>query len=61
MYLYMIYILTIQNDEISCVHHVFDPLYVFFTPFGCLAEGKGLWSNLLLHFSKMKIFKTYVF
>ena len=28
------YILTIQNDQILYVKHVFDPLYVFFTLFG---------------------------
>ena len=32
-------ILTIHNDKISHIKHVLDPLYVFFTPFGCLAGG----------------------
>ena len=28
-------ILTIHNDQTSYVKHVLDPLYVFFTLFGC--------------------------
>ena len=32
-------ILTIHNDQISYVKHVLDPLYVFFTLFGCLEGG----------------------
>ena len=28
-------ILIIYNDHISSVKHVFDPLHVFFTLFGC--------------------------
>ena len=31
-------IVTTYNDEICYVKHVLDPLYVFFTPFGC---GRG--------------------
>ena len=31
--------LTIQNDQISYVKHVFAHLYVFFTPFGCCWGG----------------------
>ena len=33
-------ILTTQNDQISYVKHVLDPLYVFFTLFGCWG-GEG--------------------
>ena len=32
-------ILTIQNDQISYVKHVLDPLHVFFTLFGCGGGG----------------------
>ena len=32
-------IMTIQNDQISYVKHVLDPLYVFFTLFGCGGGG----------------------
>ena len=28
-------VVTIQNDQISYVNHVLDPLCVFFTLFGC--------------------------
>ena len=31
--------LTIQNDQISYVKHVLDPLHVFFTLFGCGGGG----------------------
>ena len=31
--------LTIQNDQISYVKHVLDPLHVFFTQFGCVVGG----------------------
>ena len=31
--------LTIQNGQISYVKHVFDPLHVFFTLFGCGGGG----------------------
>ena len=31
--------LTIQNDQISYVKHVLDPLHVFFTSFGCGGGG----------------------
>ena len=34
-------ILTIPNDQISCVMHVLAPLYVFFTLFGCFGGGGG--------------------
>ena len=34
-------ILTIHNDQISYAKHVLDPLYVFFTLFGCLDGGGG--------------------
>ena len=34
-------ILTIQNDQISCIKHVLAPLYVFFTLFGCFGGGGG--------------------
>ena len=33
--------LTIQNDQISDVKHVLDPLHVFFTLFGCVCGGGG--------------------
>ena len=33
--------LTIQNDQISYVKHVLDPLHVFFTLFGCVCWGGG--------------------
>ena len=33
--------LTIQNDQISYVKHVLDPLHVFFTLFGCGGGGGG--------------------
>ena len=51
-------ILTIRN-QISHVKDVLDPLYVFFTPFGCLGGGggkgvaKGLGHNLLLQLSTL--------
>ena len=32
-------VLTIHNDQMSFVNHVLDPLYVFFTLFGCLRRG----------------------
>ena len=48
-------ILTILNYKISYVEHVLDPLYVFFTLFGCWrgadAAPKGLGCNLLMLFS----------
>ena len=31
--------LTIQNDQISYVKHVLDPVHVFFTLFGCGGGG----------------------
>ena len=34
--------LTIQNDQISYVKHVLDPLHVFFTQFGCVWGGGGV-------------------
>ena len=34
-------ILTIINHQISYVKHVLEPLYVFFTVFGCLDGGWG--------------------
>ena len=48
--------LTIQNDQISYVKHVLDPLHVFFTLFGCGAGGGGGTKgsrahNLLMQFS----------
>ena len=46
-------ILTIQNDQIPYTKHVLDPLYVFFTLFGCLDGGKGLGHNLLMQFSTL--------
>ena len=57
---------TIQNDQISYIKHVLDPIHVLFTLFGCLDGGKGLWHNLLMQFStlagsKMEIFKTDCF
>ena len=65
-------ILTIQNDQISYVKHVLDPLYVFFTPFGCVCVGGGgapkgsRAHNLLMQFSglgssKMEISETDFF
>ena len=33
--------LTIQNDQISYVKHVLDPVHVFFTLFGCGGGGGG--------------------
>ena len=33
--------LTIQNDQISYVKHVLDPVHVFFTLFGCV----GVWGG----------------
>ena len=47
----LLIILTIQNDQISCIKHVLAPLYVFFTLFGCRGGGglpKGLGHNLLM-------------
>ena len=39
--------LTIQNDQISYVKHVLDPLHVFFTLFGCVGGGgyQGVWGT----------------
>ena len=34
--------LTIQNDQISYVKHVLDPVHVFFTQFGCGGGGGGV-------------------
>ena len=60
--------LTIQNDQISYVKHVLAPLYVFFTPFGCVGGWlpRGLGHNLLMQFSslggsKMEVSKTDFF
>ena len=36
---FFLYILTIQNHQISYVKHVLAPLYVFFTLFGCWGGG----------------------
>ena len=52
---------AIHNDQTSGVQHVLDPLlvlvldplYVVFTPFGCLDGGKGLGHNLLMQFSTL--------
>ena len=33
------YVVTTYNDEICHVKHVLDPLYVFFTLFGCWGGG----------------------
>ena len=52
-------ILPIHNDEMSYVKHVLDPLYVFFTLFGCLERGvaggfpRGLGHNLLMQLSTL--------
>ena len=47
--------LTIQNDQISYVKHVLDPVHVLFTLFGCVAGGgstKGSRAHsLLMQFS----------
>ena len=40
--------LTIHNDQMPYVKHVLDPLYVFFTPFGCLDAAGGLPKDWLL-------------
>ena len=61
-----LYILIIQNDQISYVKHVLYPIHVLFTLFGCLDGGKGLGHNLLMQFStlsssKMEIFETNFF
>ena len=62
--------LTIQNDQISYVKHVLDPLHVFFTLFGCGGGGGGTKGsrahNLLMQFSglsnsKMEISETDFF
>ena len=49
------HILTIQNDQISYLKHVLDPLHVFFTLFGCGGGGGGgkgsRAHNLLMQFS----------
>ena len=37
--LIFLYILTIQNDQISYVKHFLAPLYLFFTLFGCWGGG----------------------
>ena len=34
-------LLTIHNDQIPDVKHVLEPLYVFFTLFGCWGGGGG--------------------
>ena len=64
-------IMTIQNDQISYVKHVLDPLCVFFTLFGCGGRGGGGTKgsrahNLLMQFSglgssKMEISETDFF
>ena len=38
-------LVTIHNDQISCVNHVLDPLYVFFTLFCCWGGGDGGFLN----------------
>ena len=61
--------LTIQNDQISFVKHVLDPVHVFFTLFGCGGGGgtKGSRAHsLLMQFSglgnsKMEISETDFF
>ena len=62
--------LTIQNDQISYVKHVLDPVHVFFTLFGCGGGGGGTKGsrahNLLMQFSglgssKMEISETDFF
>ena len=63
--------LTIQNDQISYVKHVLDPLHVFFTLFGCGGGGGGSTKgsrahNPLMQFSslgnsKMEISETDFF
>ena len=40
-------ILTITNHQISYEKHVLDPLYVFFTLFGCLDGGGGLLNDFV--------------
>ena len=59
-------ILTTQNDQISYVKHVFDPIHVLFTLFGRLDGGKGLGHKVLWQFStlgssKIEIFETGFF
>ena len=41
-------ILTIPNDQISYVKHVLDPLYLFFTPFGCWMGDWGLLNDFVI-------------
>ena len=64
------YTLTIQNDQISYVKHVLDPVHVFFTLFECRGGGGGAKGfrahNLLMQFSglsssKMEISETDFF
>ena len=48
------HILTIQNDQVSHIKHVLDPLRVFFILFGCGGGGDTKGSrahNLLMQFS----------
>ena len=40
-------IVTIQNDQISYVNHVVDPLCVFFTLFGCWRGYGGFLSDFV--------------
>ena len=50
----LFYIVTIHNDQISNVKHGVDPIYVFYTLFGCWrgaeAALKRLGHNLPMHF-----------
>ena len=57
--------LTIQNDQISYVKHVLDPVHVFFTLFGCGGGGGGTKGsrahNLLMQFSGLGSSKMEIF
>ena len=44
---------TIHTDQIFYAKHVSVSLYVFFTLFGCLDEGKGIGDNLVMRFSTL--------
>ena len=43
----LFYVLTVHNDQTPYTKHVLDPLYVFFTLFGCWRGDGGLLNDFL--------------
>ena len=59
--LFFFNILTIDNVRTPHVKHVFHPIHVLCTLFGCLDWGKGLGHNLLMQFSTLSSSKIEIF